>query len=668
MRRAKRRFETGSQSDRAPTLSLSPFPESNVRHPISMPAHRSFAIRIMRWGTSVRRVVCRFIVVWVVYAVTVSVSADNAAAQPPAIANVPGRLHARLDSLFTSVDSATTPGCAVGVSLANGAPSYRSYGLANLEHPVPIDTLTVFEAGSVSKQFTAAAVLLLAQEGRLSLDDPIRRWIPELWIGLPPFTVGDMLYHVSGLRDYGDLFELSGWPRGTRRYDNADALQMLARQRALNFAPRAEYAYSNSGYVLATIVVARASGTSFANYVHRAIFSPLGMTRSSWRDDYRRVVPQRAQGYTPNDSGRWTLDMPFESGVGNGGLLTTVADLMKWQARFGARPPVPIGGATFVQQMERPITLTSGRVSGYALGLEIGALKGERVVTHGGWTAGYKSYVGRVPARGTAVALLCNAGSLNTEEVGGVLLAIAADIPMASYYEEPNLGPAADTLHPGSLARLTGSYRSSRTRQAVRVRAYNDGITINSWTGYRKLTDSTFVSLDGDRRITFRFDTRRRPTSYTIREANDSTIYARVEAWKPDVAELAALLGSYRCEEADAVVEIVRQGDGLAMRRRGRLDDAMSPRYRDALTVDNQGWLLTVVRDTRGRVAGIELGGSRSRTVPCAREARFPRPGPRVRPESLRAVQVPRRMNPLAVRSHEHFSHSALLGRLLPGL
>ncbi|MFN0099431.1 MAG: serine hydrolase domain-containing protein, partial [Gemmatimonadaceae bacterium] len=448
-----------------------------------------------------------------------------------------------------------------------------------------------------------------------------RRWIPEIWAGLPKFTVGDMLHHVSGLRDYGDLFELSGWPRGTKSYDNTDALQMLARQRALNFRPRAEYSYSNSGYVLATIVVARASSMSFADYTQRSIFGPLGMTRSSWRDDYRRIVPQRAQGYTPDDGGRWTTDMPFENGVGNGGLLTTVADLMKWQARFGARPPVPLGGATFIEEMERQITLTSGRVSGYALGLEIGALNGERTVTHGGWTAGYKSYVGRVPARGTAVALLCNAGSLNTEEVGAVLLAIAADIPMGSYYVEPNLGPAADTLNPASLARLTGSYRSSRTRQAVRVRAYAEGITINSWTGYRRLTDSTFSALDGDRSIKFSFDSRRRPTGYTILQANDSTVFARVEAWMPSAAELTAVLGSYRCDEADAVVEIVRQGDGLAMRRRGRLEDKMSPRYRDAFTVENQGWLLTVVRDARGRATGIEFGGSRSRTVPCVREA-----------------------------------------------
>lgn len=550
-----------------------------------------------------------------VCACTVAASASTLAAQPPST------LTARLDSVFASVNSATTPGCAVGVSQANGPAAYRSYGLANLEHPVAIETLTVFEAGSVSKQFTAAAVLLLSHQGRLSLSDPVRRWIPELWVGLPAFTVGDLLHHVSGLRDYGDLFELRGWPRGTSKYDNTDALDVLSRQRTLNFAPRAEYLYSNSGYVLTAIIVARASGTSFGEYTQRAIFAPLGMTHTSWRDDYTRIVPRRAQGYTPNDSGRWVLDMPFENGVGNGGLLTTVTDLMRWQARFGPNPPSPIGGPAFVTAMEQQITLTTGRLSGYALGLEIDDIGGERTVAHGGWTAGYKSYVGRVPTRGTSVALLCNAGSINTEEVGAVLLAIAAGLPMGAYYEEPQLGAAADTLGPASLARFAGSYRSGRTRQAVRVRAYADGITVNSWTGYRHTTDSTFSALTGDRVITFRFDVAKRPTGYAIRQGNDVVRYTRVETWTPNAVERASLVGRYQCDEADAVVDIVQRADGLAFRRRGRLDDELVARYRDAFTIGDLGWLLTVRRDARRRVLGLDLGGTRSRTVPCVRVA-----------------------------------------------
>ena len=560
----------------------------------------------------------KFRVVTVAFAIRTLLLAKPLPAQSQSTASS-ATITPRLDSLFASINSNSTPGCAVGVSQANGAPLYRSYGLANLEHPVPIDTLTVFEAGSVSKQFTASAVLLLSQEGRLSLRDPVRRWIPELWAGLPAFTVGDLLHHVSGLRDYGDLYELRGWPRGTSRYDNSDALALLSRQRALNFTPRSEYLYSNSNYVLAAIIVARASGTSFAEYTQRAIFAPLHMTHTSWRDDDTRIVPNRAQGYTPNDSGRWMLDMPFENGVGNGGLLTTVTDLMRWQARFGPNAPTPIGQSAFVAGMERQITLTTGRVSGYALGLEIDTIEGMRTVAHGGWTAGYKSYAGRVPARGTSVALLCNAGSLNTEEVGAALLAMAAELPITAYYKEPKLGDAADTLIASSLARFAGSYRSGRTRQAVRVRAYADGITVNSWTGYRRTSDSTFGALVGDRVITFQFDVAQRPIGYAVRQGNDVVWYTRVAAWEPSAAERTSLVGRYQCDDADAIVEIVQHDSGLTFVRRGRLHDRMLPRYRDAFMIDTLGWLLTVRRDARHRVIGIDLGGTRSRTVPCVR-------------------------------------------------
>ncbi len=525
----------------------------------------------------------------------------------------------RLDSLFASVQSDTTPGCAVGVSRGSGATLFRSYGLANLEQPVPIDSATVFEAGSVSKQITAAAVLLLAHERRLSLDDPARKWLPELSASLPAFTIGDLLHHVAGLRDYGDLMELTGWPRGSRLYDNNDVLRLMAQQRALNFAPRAEYLYSNSGYALAAVVVARASGITFGEYTRRAIFAPLGMVHTSWRDDFTRIVPHRAQGYTPNDSGRWMLDMPLENTVGHAGLLTTAADLMRWQRRFTAGADTTVGGERFVREMQSPITLTTGRVSGYALGLELDMMAGERIISHGGWTAGYKAYVGRMPSRDVAVSLLCNAGSLNTEEVGAVLLAIAAEVPVPDYYAEPQLGAAADTLDRKSLARLAGMYRSTRTRQTVRVRSYANGITVNSWTGYRRTSDSTFVSLDGARAIEFLPDVRGGATSYRIRQASDAVLYTRVDAWTPTATALRALAGRYRCAEADATIELIGDGSGLALQRRERLRSPLVARYRDAFDVQGLGWLLTVRRDARGRAIGVDLGGTRSRTVPCER-------------------------------------------------
>ena len=291
--------------------------------------------------------------------------------------------------------------------------------------------------------------------------------------------------------------------------------------------------------------------------------------------------------------------MPFENSVGHGGLLTTVADLLRWQRRFlapAALVDTAIGGRNFVRDMEEQVTLTTGRRSGYALGLEIDTMSGERVVTHGGWTAGYKAYVGRVPAQGVGVALLCNAGSLNTEEVGAAVLAVASGLAIPNLYVEPRLGAPADSADPRSLARLAGSYRSERTRQPVRVRAYADGLTINSWTGYRRGADSTFVSLDGTRTIRFLHDARGTPMGYRVNQGADTVRYARVSAWTPSATELRSAVGRFRCTEADADVEIIADAAGLSFRRRGRLLNALRPRYRDAFDMPDLGWLLNIRR------------------------------------------------------------------------
>src|SRR5688500_10291675 len=218
--------------------------------------------------------------------------------------------------------------------------------MADLEHDAPNKSDMIFEAGSVSKQFTAAAVLLLAAEGKLSLDDPARKYVPELPDYGVPLTIRHMLTHTSGLRDWGELAAIAGWPRTTRAHTHAHALDIISRQKALNFPPGTEYSYSNSGYNLAAMIVARLSGKSFADFSRERIFEPLGMTRTSWRDDHTRIVKHRAIAYAQTGD-RFRINMPFEDVHGNGGLLTTVGDLLKWNENFvepkvGDRPLVTL--------------------------------------------------------------------------------------------------------------------------------------------------------------------------------------------------------------------------------------------------------------------------------------------------------------------------------------
>src|SRR6266545_4154724 len=228
-------------------------------------------------------------------ALMLSVAALALSAQTP-------NVESQVDRVFAKWTSAT-PGCAVGVA-ANGRPVLaKGYGMADLEHDVPITPESIFEAGSVSKQFTAAAVLLLAREGKLSIDDPVRKYVPELPDYGTPLTIRHMLTHTSGLRDWGEVAGIAGWPRTRRVHTHAHVLDIVSRQKALNFTPGTAWSYSNTGYNLAAIIVSRVSGQPFADFSRERIFKPLGMIRTSWRDDFTRIVKHRAIAYESSADG-----------------------------------------------------------------------------------------------------------------------------------------------------------------------------------------------------------------------------------------------------------------------------------------------------------------------------------------------------------------------------
>jgi CubicO group peptidase (beta-lactamase class C family) len=314
---------------------------------------------------------------------------------------------AKIDAVFARW-TGQTPGCAVGVSRAGTPIVQKAYGMADLEHDVPNRPDTIFEAGSVSKQFTAAAVLLLAQEGKLSLDDPARKYVPELPDYGAPLTIRHMLQHTSGLRDWGEVASLAGWPRTSRVHTHAHVLEILSRQKALNFPSGTQYSYSNSGYNLAAIIVSRVSGKSFADFSRERIFAPLGMTRTSWRDDHTRIVKGRATAYAAA-SGGFRINMPFENVHGNGGLLTTVGDLLTWNENF-VTPKV--GDAALVKLQQTPGVFNDGTPHTYAMGLIVAPYRGVAEVGHSGSTAGYRAHLTRFPEQRLSVAVLCNVTSV----------------------------------------------------------------------------------------------------------------------------------------------------------------------------------------------------------------------------------------------------------------
>ncbi len=367
----------------------------------------------------------------------------------------------QVDQVFEAWGTGRTPGCAVGVSRGGRTVYTQGYGLANLEYGVKIRPDTIFESGSVAKQFTAGAILMLVADGKLSLDDPARKYLPELPDFGAPILVRHLLGHTSGLRSQWPLLTLAGRPAGLAVHTIPEILELVAAQKELNFRPGEEFLYNNTAFTLASVIVARVSGQSFDEFSRERLFKPLGMSKTQWRDDYARVVEGRAAAYRRMPDGTFKANASFTSVVGNGGLLTTVGDLLLWNANLD-NPKV--GGKAFADALQTSGTLNDGTPTGYGLGLFIQDYQGVREISHGGSTAGYQTFLARFPDEKLSVAVLCNTTGGNP---GGYAHQVA-DIFLRSRLK-PAEKPKAIAAPADALERLAGVYRDRATDALLRL-------------------------------------------------------------------------------------------------------------------------------------------------------------------------------------------------------
>lgn len=515
----------------------------------------------------------------------------------------PTDVKARTAAIFARYNRTDTPGCAVAAGVDGATVLSAGYGMADLEHSIAITPDSVFEAGSVSKQFTAFAVLLLAQQGKLALDDSIRKYLPELPEYLAPVTIRHLLTHTSGLRDWGSIEAIAGWPRTTRVYTHAHVLEILSRQNALNYPPGTTYSYTNSGYSLSAILVAKLSGKSYAAFSKEAIFTPLGLTSTEWRDDFRRIVRNRAIAY--NDSGSTIRqEMPFEDTYGHGGLLTTVADLLRWNQNFA---DAKVGGRALIQEQQEPAKLNTGQPISYALGLNVGKYRGMQEVSHSGATAAYRAWLARYPDQGLSVAVLCNASSANATSLGRQVTEMLVGPFVTS---GPSSAPPAAKSAAADNARLamyTGMYRSSRAHDVVLV-DLREGQLRSGSRVLRPVENNVFEVADG--RVTFEVDRSGNVRRMRLPGAIDPTdYYEKVERAAPTGVELQAYAGEYVSDEAEVVYKLAVEGDSLVLRRRPDTHISLSPTYRDAFTY--QGNTLRFMRDAAGNVNELSVSEDR---------------------------------------------------------
>src|SRR5580692_10161692 len=325
----------------------------------------------------------------------------------PRASHAQDKASAAVDEVFADLTKAGSPGCAAAV-YRNGRIIYaRGYGLANIEEDVPIMPQSVFDIGSTSKQFTAASILLLEKQGKLSVNDDVRKYIPELPDYGPKITILHLLNHTSGLRDYLTLMDLAGINTDSVTTDE-DALQIITRQKALNFAPGSDWLYSNTGFFLLSIIVKRVSGKTLREFAAENIFTPLGMTHTQFRDDRTALISNRAMAYDPKElKDGYTLNVSYFEQTGDGAVHTSVEDLLKWDENFYSGQ---VGGKDFLTEIQERGKLNSGKVLDYAKGLFLTDYRGLHTVRHGGSWGGYRAELLRFPEQHFSVACLCNRG------------------------------------------------------------------------------------------------------------------------------------------------------------------------------------------------------------------------------------------------------------------
>ena len=538
-------------------------------------------------------------------------------AQRAGVTALPDSIITQIDRAFSSLGGAGAPGCVVGLS-QNGQPVLtRAYGLANLEYDVPNTPETIFESGSVAKQFTSAVVVLLAQDGKLSLDDDVRKYLPEVPRFGKTITIRHLLTHTSGLRDQWGLLGLKGMGPGTQVHTLNTILDLVQHQKALNFEPGSEYLYSNTGYALAAVIVQRVSGTSFAEFSVERLFKPLGMTSTQWRDDFTRVVKHRATAYDRSPQRGFITDMPFTNVHGNGGLLTTVGDLLKWNAFLDNPGAVP-GGSRLVEALQTQMTLNSGKRIAYALGVSVGVQDGIREVTHGGSTAGYRTWLARYPDQKVSVAVLCNAGTANATGLGTTASNLLLSRPMRSAPVAANDQAYAP---PADLEKYVGIFRTPSTQLVVRTTVRDGKLVTLAPTQLTLIpTGVDRFRVPGQGELAYRF-TNGALQDVTLFGPSDTTRYDVMAVASPSTRELAAYAGSYWSDELDARIVVEVRDTVLVVKQRPADEAVLRPTFRDAFVGAGVGTVV-FARDARGRITGFGIWAGRVRDVRFVREKR----------------------------------------------
>jgi CubicO group peptidase (beta-lactamase class C family) len=521
-----------------------------------------------------------------------------------------------IDGIFSEWDNPDSPGVAVAVIKNGSIVVSKGFGSANLEYSIPITPSTIFHVASVSKQFTAFAITLLAEQGKLSLDDDIHAHLP--WV--PDFgkkiTIRNLIHHTSGLRDQWELFAMGGG-----RLDDVitqdNIFKMVKREKDLNFNPGEEYLYCNTGYSLLAEIVSTASGLPFSAWTKDNIFKSLEMTNTHFHEDHEMIVKNRAYSYSSLDGGGYRKRVLSFANVGATSLFTTAEDLAKWLLNFENQR---IGSRAVIEQMHKQGELNDGSLIDYAFALNIGDHKGLKTVSHSGSDAGFRSFVIRFPEQRFGIVILSNLSSINPSRLAAQ---VADEYLKKAFIKEAPEKEAPETEEAQIYHEIFDAYIGTYQLQPWRlitISKQNDSLTAQL-TGAAKqeliaLSDTRFLIKDRDVQIIFNLNNVGQANTLTYSQNGEETQAEKILPVRLSIDQMGEYVGDYYSDELDASYSIGISKGGLAASHRRHEDIPLEVITKDYFS--GQQWFFRrvhFIRDENDRVTGFLLTGRRVRNL-----------------------------------------------------
>ncbi|MFT6337805.1 MAG: CubicO group peptidase (beta-lactamase class C family) [Halioglobus sp.] len=520
-----------------------------------------------------------------------------------------------IDSIFAEWNKADVPGCALGILKDNELIYAKGYGLANMEYNIPNSASSVYRIGSTSKQFTAACIVLLAEKDKLSLDDNLKSLFPDFPDYAEKITIGHLLNHTSGIRDYLQISYLKGL-RDDDYYVDDNVMKWLINQSDLNFAPGEEFLYSNSGYWLLGQIVKKVTGMNMAEFAKKEIFEPLEMNNTHFHNDHTQIVKNRASGYVPDNNDTYKISMTTLDMIGDGGIFTTINDIKKWDDSYYEHS---ILSKEFWDIMTQQGLLNSGEVIDYASGLMISKYKGLKTIRHGGAFVGFRAELLRFPDQKLSIAIFANRGDASPSRMANQV----ADVLLKDKLIEEGVKKDKEVNDDGpkkefQLSQLVGDYEI-QPGVIASLSIKNDSLNVlQTWdkSTYNivKVSINTF-QIPGNENISFSFSNLKDGFTQTLKvlQGGRETDAARKKKIDTSGIVLKDFTGSYYSKELDVNYNFEIESENLIV----RIENIQSTIDCTISDIDQFSMELGLVRFQRieGLISGFELDSGRVKNL-----------------------------------------------------